>query len=98
VATFQYDKRRLREDRGRPHQLRLVPLDGSTVAALSGVALKGAQAREGLFRLAEATKANGLNPFAHCSHLFPFLPMAASDQDLRTLLPTQIATTAELTS
>ena len=52
---------------------------------------KGAKASAAIYSLIESAKANGLNPHQYLTDLFDKLPPASSEQDLRALLPQNIA-------
>jgi transposase len=50
----------------------------------------GARASAAFFTLIETAKANGLDPYAYLRYIFENLPLAASEQDLKDLLPQHI--------
>lgn len=47
----------------------------------------GAHASAAIYTLIENARVNGLEPFWYLRHLFKLLPLASSDEDLRSLLP-----------
>ncbi len=51
----------------------------------------GARASATFFSLIETAKANGLEPYAYLKHIFDKLPSAQTEQDLKELLPQNIA-------
>jgi transposase len=51
----------------------------------------GAKASATFFSLIETAKANGLEPYAYLKHIFEKLPLAQTEQDLKDLLPQNIA-------
>jgi len=53
----------------------------------------GAKASATFFSLIETAKANGLEPYAYLRHIFKKLPLAQTKQDLKDLLPQNIAPT-----
>ena len=52
--------------------------------------MKGAKASANLYSLIETAKANGLEPYHYCRHVFRELPAAQSLTDLEALLPYNI--------
>jgi len=53
---------------------------------------RGAMASAAIYSLIETAKANGLNPHQYLLYVFEKLPHASSEQDIRALLPQNIAT------
>lgn len=51
----------------------------------------GAKASAAIYSLIESAKANRLNPLQYLHQVFENLPQAKSEQDLRQLLPHNIA-------
>ena len=47
----------------------------------------GARASATFFTLIETAKANGLEPYAYLRYIFEKLPLAQTEQDLKSLLP-----------
>jgi len=58
---------------------------------------RGARASAIMYSLVESAKANGLEPYQYLRYLFTHLPAAASKDDIRNLLPSQL-TAGDITS
>jgi len=59
---------------------------------------RGADASAAIYSLIETAKANDLEPYAYLRFLFANLPMATTKEDIKALLPQNIAKTSLVTS